>query len=228
MNEEYDFPEQTPEDAYQSYLDEIDAPRWNLEKTYPTFYKSFKKRFEKFLEDWKTAAGLDDFSKEFMEENFVTYCRYINAEINYEPNYKNALEYIEKNGFPHPAAGKINLIESTFNSVIETLFELPDMIIYTMNNDKDKIKKKLEEWENKYGTYPKEMFKRAYELQQQAIKDKLKLTDENAILKANEDGIFYPHPQLSDEEGKPTLFLFNITKTYSNYWKRKIREGNKK
>ncbi len=148
MIEDYDISAQ-----YESYLDQLDGPRWYLEKTYPIFYKHFKERFEKFLDEWKAAAKIDDFAKEFKDELFLTYCRYINAEIDIESNYKDALLYIEKYRFKPKTPGRINMMESTFFSVLETLFELPEFILHSFNI-------KEEEWKKAQHDYQEELLRR--------------------------------------------------------------------
>lgn len=225
MDEEYGLREQTPEEAYQNYLDQLDAPRWYLEKTYPKFYEHFKERFEKFLSEWKTATKIDDFSKEFKDELFVTYCRYINAEIDYEPNYKDALLYIEKNGFKPKTPGRISMMESTFISVLETLFEFPELIIYTFKHDQEKINKKIAELSNRYGKYDKRIFKLAFELQVAAKENRRSLTDENAIIESNNELLIFKSDELINEFEQRLPLLTKIAKTYSNYWKPKLKKG---
>lgn len=213
------------EDSYRGYLHQLDRPRWELETTYPTFYIHFKERFEIFINEWKTAAKLNDLTKDSTDEMFVTYCRYVNAEINYENNYKEALEYVEKNGFMTKTTGNNNLFDSAFIEVLNTLFELPEFIIYTLKNDQEKINKKINELRNRYGKYDKRIFKLAFELQEAAIKNRRSLTDENAIIEANNKLLIIKSDELINEYEQPLPLLMKIAKTYSNYWKPQLRNG---
>jgi hypothetical protein len=115
--------------AYKNYLDQLDEPRWYLEKTFPTFYKHFRLRFDKFIVDWATAIGVKKFDEDFIKNHFIFYCRLITSEIISEPNYKDAIEYVESNGLPVKESGKINLIFAAFTEILDLLFDLPEMIV---------------------------------------------------------------------------------------------------
>jgi hypothetical protein len=115
--------------AYNEYLEQLDSPRQYLEKTFPTFYRHFKIRFDKFIGDWLKTIGEEKFSDSFTKDLFVFYCRLVQSEIESEINYINAINYVEKNGLPTVKPGRKNMTYETFIAVVDTLFELPDMII---------------------------------------------------------------------------------------------------
>ena len=55
----------------------------------------------------------------------------------------------------------------------------------------------------------------------------MKLTAENAIVKANEEGKFYEPIELVNEYEQGTSLLFNLTQAYANHWKKKINKEEK-
>jgi len=115
--------------SYKDWLDEFDAPRWYLEKTYPIFYKHFEKKFNQFIKDWASKTGENKIHIDYKKDLFIFYCRMITAEIEAEDNFKYAIEYVEKNGYPKLKHNEIRLIKDTFDEVINILFELPELII---------------------------------------------------------------------------------------------------
>lgn len=205
-------------DAYQRFLDEFDAPRWYLEKTYPTFYKYFKERYKTFLDNWTTKISTE-FKEDFKDALFVDYCKKIMFEIDDEINFKETIIEIEKKGVPNKVHGKMNLSRDFFFQIIDDLFEIPELIIATLTAEKEKVETKLENWENKYAKYPIALYKKAFKLQEEAAKNMMKLTDENAIIKANDVLEKINKKDLINENGMQTEMLLKITKTYSNYWK---------
>jgi len=154
MIEEYDCPEQTPEEAYQNYLDQLDSPRWYLEKTYPTFYKHFKIRYDKFISEWVQALGEGKFDNGFINDLFVFYCRIITAIVENDSEYGKAINYVEANGLPLKKIGNINLNSDLFYEAVDLLFETPDMLITSFNTKKLDFQKQFQDKQRSSGLIP--------------------------------------------------------------------------
>ena len=131
------------DEAYQNYLDELDAPRWHLEKTYPTFYNHFKGKYEEFLATWREETGFEFMTKQYQDDLFIDFCKRINCEIKSDFIIKDALNYIDKKGWPKPEPGKISLSANAVDQLIDTVLEFPEFIIYSLKKDSDNVKKRL-------------------------------------------------------------------------------------
>lgn len=132
--------------AYQDYLDQLDGPRWYLEKTYPIFYSHFKERFEKFIKEWAIAADFEDFNKEFTDDMFLNLCRQISYELEAEINFKEALLTIEKKGLTQTTKKKISLHTSAIDQLIDQILGLPEMILNSLVSSKEKWNKIQKEY----------------------------------------------------------------------------------
>jgi len=213
-------------DEYQNYLYEIDAPRQYLEETYPVFYNYFKERFEKFINDWEKSTNINGLNKRFLDELFVDLCNNINNAIRADKYlYKIILNVIEKNGLTKKENAKINLHQDSIDKLINTVLELPELVIYSFKNDLEKIKKKLDEWENKYSKYPKELFIEAFRIQKLNVGKRPKITDEDAIILANENLQLFLPEKLIDSFGQKTHELLLIKNSYSNYHRPLLKKG---
>jgi len=89
----------------------------------------------------------------------------------------------------------------------------------------NRLKEKIEREQNRYGKYDKKIFKTAYEIQDDNKGKRPKVTDEDAIVLANQKVKIYEQEELINKYGKRTTKLLNITKSYSNYHKPLLKEG---
>lgn len=214
-------------DAYQSYLNELDAPREYLEKTYPTFYKHFENRYNKFIDNWIAEVGDLEFDDDLRKKIFIDHCETITHRIKNDTGIQAAFAYINKHGLPEEVKNKVSLIRDAFFQTLDELFDLPEWIIASFTKKQEVIAKELDKWKNKYPKYPVALYERAFKLQKEAKKNKMKITDENAIIKANEALKIINEKEMIGEDGKPTISSYRITKAYSNYWKTKLKLGKK-
>lgn len=109
--------------------------------------------------------------------------------------------------------------------IAEHVFFMAITMIELVEGKVDFIKKKLEDAEDRYGLYPKKLFEIAYRIQNENIGKRPRITDEDAIIFANREGKFYDEKLLENENGR-TSFLLNITKSYSNHHKPKLKKAN--
>lgn len=100
----------------------------------------------------------------------------------------------------------------------------PPLLVLSVSEGKtDDLNIMIDKLDNRYGTYPKQLFKSAYNMQLESKGKKPKLTDELAIIKANNLKNYYSKDQLVDENGFATPFLKAIVKTYANHHKKKLK-----
>lgn len=100
----------------------------------------------------------------------------------------------------------------------------PAILVLNVSEGKaDDLNMMINNLENRYGTYPKELFKIAYNMQVENKGKKPRITDELAVIKANDLKNYYSKDQLVDENGFATPFLKAITKTYANHHKKKLK-----
>jgi len=111
--------------------------------------------------------------------------------------------------------------------IVQLMLTGPRIINQLRNKQTENFQEEILYLENRQGTYDKRIFKRAYKIQKENQGKKPKITDEQAIIKANEQLLLYPQEKLADNNGMPTEFLFHIKKTYSNYHKKILREKDK-
>lgn len=119
--------------AHQDYLDQLDGPRWYLEKTYPIFYKHFKSRFERFIDSWKKAIKTEKFDDNFLKDLFVHYCDLIGIIIKANSEFTAVVEEVERVGLPSTEERKISLTRSLYEDILDLLFEVPDTLILSFN-----------------------------------------------------------------------------------------------
>jgi len=130
---------------YQQWQDELDKPRWYLEKKYPIFYKQFEKKFNQFINDWDSKTGENKIHADLKKELFSLFCRMIDAEIEAEYNIKSSIEYVEKNGLQKVKHNRISLQKMSFDQAINLLFEVPELIIASFTTKHEEFQRQLQE-----------------------------------------------------------------------------------
>ena len=105
----------------------------------------------------------------------------------------------------------------------EVLF-VSELIVAVWRGNYEKLQEIIIEHENKYGKYDKRLFKEAFKIQRENKGKRPKITDEDAIVLANQRLNIQPAEELINNDGQKTLTLLNITKTYSNYHKPLLRK----
>jgi hypothetical protein len=113
--------------------------------------------------------------------------------------------------------------EGMIKLFLQDLFYFVNVVIAGFSGDTQSLQGKLEEYEDSRGTYPKKLFKKAFELQLKANEAALTLTDDDAIVQANHNLGIYNPSRLISNKGK-TNFLKNIANTYTNYHKPKLKK----
>lgn len=142
------------------------------------------------------------------------------ARENTDDPLEDTIEYDERLGF-----FRLKSAEEVVDLIFYQITFTTTLIIEISQGKTENLNKIISEYENKYGLYPKELFKIAFRMQLANKGKRPKITDEDAIIFANKEGKFYDENLLENKNGK-TSFLLNITKSYSNHHKSKLKKAN--
>ena len=115
--------------------------------------------------------------------------------------------------------------EDVIDIIINSLF-FPIFILLDLSEGKtEDLNQRITQLINRHGTYPKELFIEAYRIQEENKGKRPKITDEDAIVIANNNIKSFENVDLIDNNGQKTSMLLSITKSYSNYHKPLLKKG---
>lgn len=202
-------------------------------------YRIFEERFEslweqiegyygKFIEDVLPGKYDKTVHKKVFKEVMNEQVKYVLYGKIYEmakndlddPLLENLISYNESTGF-----FELKELEAVLDYIIHGLFFPVFMLIDLSEGKVEELNKKIMEHQNRFGTYPKELFIEAYRIQEANKGQRPKITDEDSIVMANKTLKADKKLNLIDENGQKTILLLNITKSYSNYHKQLLKKG---
>lgn len=145
---------------------------------------------------------------------------FFSAKYNIDKDIDRFIEFDQSIGmFVYKNDGEKKLVYE----IVTIMLTGPRIFDNLMKKQSEKLQAEILLLENRNGTYDKRIFKEAYKIQKQSKGKKPKITDELAIIKANEILSIYPTEQLVDENGFAKPFLKSIVKTYANHHRKKLK-----